>query len=29
MNRLPGQVYKGRNRILINTVAISKRLDAE
>jgi hypothetical protein len=29
MNRLPGQVYKGRNGIRIGTVTISKKLDAE
>jgi hypothetical protein len=29
MNRLSGQVYKGRNRIRIGTVTISKKLDAE
>jgi hypothetical protein len=29
MNRLPGQVYKGRNGIRIGTVMIFKKLDAE
>jgi hypothetical protein len=29
MNRLPGQVYKGRDGIRIGTMVISKRLDAE
>jgi hypothetical protein len=29
MNRLPGQVYKGRNGIRIGTVTNSKKLDAD